>query len=517
MALGRRRRSLAHGEPRSEHQLPSVLLRRHSRRSAESRIASSRSPARCTCRKTAAERSARSRATCTATTRRCGSIRRTRSASSSGSDGGWQVSYDGGKNFEVVNNVRVHAVLPHQLRHAEAVHDVRRPAGQRQLVRAEPGAVGPGHPQERLVHRVAAATDSSPCRMMDKPWLVYSDAQGGMLNITDTRTGTQKTIYPYPNRVGSVGDAMISHKYRFNWNSPIALSPHESEGRVLRRQRAVQVDRLRQVVAGHLARPHDERSREAGELRRPDRRRQHGGRIPLHDPDDRAVAARLERHLGRHRRRQRAGDARRRQDVEQRLHERAGPQAERVDPDRRGVALRRGHRVRRGRPPSGRRLRAVRVHDDGLRQDVEARSRAICRRRRRGRTSCARIRAIATCSTSAPRWACGRRGIAGAHWMSIRGDLPPVPVRDIQVHPRDNDLLLATHGRGLYIMDDITALQKLGAGDDGRCDAVRHSARDALGACGAATATSARRSGRARIRRLARSSRTTSSRSRRAR
>ena len=61
--------------------------------------------------------------------------------------------------------------------------------------------------------------------VMDKPWLVYSDAQGGMLNITDTRTGTQKTIYPYPNRVGSVGDAMISHKYRFNWNSPIALSP----------------------------------------------------------------------------------------------------------------------------------------------------------------------------------------------------------------------------------------------------------------------------------------------------
>ena len=61
--------------------------------------------------------------------------------------------------------------------------------------------------------------------VMDKPWLIYSDAQGGMLNITDTRTGTQKTIYPYPNRVGSVGDAMISHKYRFNWNSPIALSP----------------------------------------------------------------------------------------------------------------------------------------------------------------------------------------------------------------------------------------------------------------------------------------------------
>ena len=74
--------------------------------------------------------------------------------------------------------------------------------------------------------------------------------------------------------------------------------------------------RLRHVVGRDLAGPHDERSEEAAELRRPDRRRQHGGGVPLHDPDDRAVAARLERHLGRHGRRQRPGDARRRQDVE---------------------------------------------------------------------------------------------------------------------------------------------------------------------------------------------------------
>ena len=105
----------------------------------------------------------------------------------------------------------------------------------------------------------------------------------------------------------------------------------------------------------------------------------------------------------------------------------------------------------------------------------------------------------------------------GAHWVSIRGDLPPTPVRDIQVHPRDNDLLLATHGRGLYIMDDISALQNLGAVADGRRDALRHPARRPAGCCGAATATSARKSGRARIRRRARSLRISSRRSRRAR
>src|SRR5262249_9309144 len=51
------------------------------------------------------------------------------------------------------------------------------------------------------------------------------------------------------------------------------------------------------------------------------------------------------------------------------------------------------------------------------------------------------------------------------HWMSIRGDLPIVQVRDIQVHSRDNDLILATHGRGLFIMDDIAALQNLSSAE----------------------------------------------------
>ena len=75
-------------------------------------------------------------------------------------------------------------------------------------------------------------------------------------------------------------------------------------------------------------------------------------------------------------------------------------------------------------------------------------------------------------------------GRAAAHWASLRGDLPVAPVRDIQVHPRDNDLLLATHGRGLYILDDITPLQQLGAAQaDGR-DAVRHPRRRCAGTCG---------------------------------
>ncbi|MGQ9577748.1 MAG: VPS10 domain-containing protein [Candidatus Aminicenantales bacterium] len=49
----------------------------------------------------------------------------------------------------------------------------------------------------------------------------------------------------------------------------------------------------------------------------------------------------------------------------------------------------------------------------------------------------------------------------GSSWMKWTHGLPPVPVFDLAVHPRDNDLLIATHGRSIYIIDDITPLREL--------------------------------------------------------
>ena len=47
----------------------------------------------------------------------------------------------------------------------------------------------------------------------------------------------------------------------------------------------------------------------------------------------------------------------------------------------------------------------------------------------------------------------------GKAWSSLSLNLPVVPVHDLLIHPRDNDLIAATHGRGIWIMDDITALR----------------------------------------------------------
>ena len=49
----------------------------------------------------------------------------------------------------------------------------------------------------------------------------------------------------------------------------------------------------------------------------------------------------------------------------------------------------------------------------------------------------------------------------GANWTALKLNFPTVPVDDIQIQARENDLVLATHGRSIWILDDITPLEKM--------------------------------------------------------
>lgn len=49
----------------------------------------------------------------------------------------------------------------------------------------------------------------------------------------------------------------------------------------------------------------------------------------------------------------------------------------------------------------------------------------------------------------------------GKNWMKWTHGLPTVPVRDLAVHPRENDLIIGTHGRSIYIIDDISPLREI--------------------------------------------------------
>ncbi len=48
----------------------------------------------------------------------------------------------------------------------------------------------------------------------------------------------------------------------------------------------------------------------------------------------------------------------------------------------------------------------------------------------------------------------------GANWQ-LWNHVPQMPIRDLLVHPRDGDLILGTHGRGLWVVDDIRPLREL--------------------------------------------------------
>ena len=48
----------------------------------------------------------------------------------------------------------------------------------------------------------------------------------------------------------------------------------------------------------------------------------------------------------------------------------------------------------------------------------------------------------------------------GGSWTRVKANLPTVPIYEITLHPRANDMILATHGRSIWILDDLTPFQQ---------------------------------------------------------
>jgi len=48
----------------------------------------------------------------------------------------------------------------------------------------------------------------------------------------------------------------------------------------------------------------------------------------------------------------------------------------------------------------------------------------------------------------------------GRSWTRVRANLPTVPIYEITLHPDENAMLLATHGRSIWILDDLTPFQR---------------------------------------------------------
>ena len=52
----------------------------------------------------------------------------------------------------------------------------------------------------------------------------------------------------------------------------------------------------------------------------------------------------------------------------------------------------------------------------------------------------------------------------GQHWVELKNNMPTLPFNDLTIQTRDNDLILASHGRGIWILDQLSSLQGLERG-----------------------------------------------------
>jgi photosystem II stability/assembly factor-like uncharacterized protein len=142
-----------------------------------------------------------------------------------GEDGGIAVTYDGGETWEPVYNIPLGQ--PYQV-HA----DNRQPFYNIMGGLQDNGSwAGPARTRE------PAGIMNDDWRMVnfgdgfyiinhpDDPDLYLSESQGGSIVRTDMRTREQQSVNPWGRSSG--GGPPLGEKYRFNWNSPLILSPHD--------------------------------------------------------------------------------------------------------------------------------------------------------------------------------------------------------------------------------------------------------------------------------------------------
>ena len=213
---------------------------------------------------------------------------------------------------------------------------------------AQPGGAAPAAPAQPGGAAAAPAAEAAPPAQ-------FAGGRGGPPNVLN---------------------ATAPEQYRFNWNTPFMLSPHNpsivwlggnrlfkslnrGDTWIASEDLTKKIDRNKVTMLGMRRRPHA-----ALEERR--------GRRLQHDHLGVRIARAARRGLGRNRRWQPAGEQGWRHDVHRGREEPARPagQSRLLDVADRRLALRRRYCLRLGRRPSRRRPQAVRVRDAQLRPDL---------------------------------------------------------------------------------------------------------------------------------------------------
>ena len=144
----------------------------------------------------------------------------------SGSDGGFQVSYDGGETWDIINNVELSQFY-------QIFVDNKVPYNVYGGLQDNGTWVGPSNSlvEDGIMKRhwtaLAGGDGYYAVPIPGSENEIYANLQGGVIFHVDTKLGNVRNIHPYPKITGSAGDAIDKHKYRFNWDSPILVSPND--------------------------------------------------------------------------------------------------------------------------------------------------------------------------------------------------------------------------------------------------------------------------------------------------
>ena len=143
-----------------------------------------------------------------------------------GSDGGFQISHDGGDSWEIINNIELSQFY-------QIFIDNQDPYNIYGGLQDNGTWVGPSNSLysagilKRHWKGLAYGDGYYAVPIPGSEHEVYANLQGGVIFHVDSRYGNVRNIHPYPKIIGSAGDAIENHKYRFNWDSPIVISPHD--------------------------------------------------------------------------------------------------------------------------------------------------------------------------------------------------------------------------------------------------------------------------------------------------
>jgi photosystem II stability/assembly factor-like uncharacterized protein len=378
----------------------------------------------------------------------------------SGSDGGFQISHDGSANWSIINTFSFAQFY-------RIEYDNQQPYTlcgglQDNGVWCGPSATtSTDGVRKRDWMTVSGGDGFSGVQNIAEPWIVYSNSQGGPIYQTNLRTNTSRAIAPYPKDIGSTGNPIAPYKYRFNWNAPIVRSPSDPKvmyygGNVL--FRSVTHGMSWDVISPDLT-TNDKSKQQSS-----------GGQIVV---DNTAAEFHCTIMAIAESPAQKGVIWVGTDDGNIQVTKDGGKTWTNVVKNIAGLPANSWVPAIDASPfDAGTAYVAVDRHRDNdfaphaykttdygqtwtpITSNLPAKGYVHVVRedpKQKGLLFLGTELGIFASTTD------------GRSWMDLRNGLPAMPVPELRVHPRDGDLIIATHGRGVYILDDIAPLRQLAA------------------------------------------------------